>query len=114
MENINYTKFSEEKKEEAAVNTATEEKEVMAPPPVDEPASKNVEDANEPKEVMGIVVNCDRLRVRGKASKNAAVLKIIDKNSKVKIIDSESSDEFYKVQIAGITGFCMKEFITLE
>lgn len=121
MENVNYTKFSEEKKDETPVvgeTTATEGPVITvdAEPPTGEATSGYVEVVDEPeppKEVSG-VVNCLRLNVRAEASKNAAVLKIIEQNSKVKIDEENSTDDFYKVQIAGITGFCMKDFITVE
>ena len=110
MENVNYTKFSEEQKVETpVVEEVVEpviEEEVVVEPVIDEP--------EEPKEVKGVVVNCGRLNVRKEADPNAAVLKIINSGAKVKIDEEGSTDDFYKVQVAGFTGFCMKEFIEVE
>lgn len=114
MTNVNYTQFSEEEKkvvtppvEEPKIELVEETEEVFE-------GIKEVEETEEPKEVKGVVVNCARLNVRKEASKDAAVLKIINAGTKVKIDEEGSTDDFYKVQVAGFTGFCMKEFIEVE
>lgn len=110
MENVNYTKFSEEPKVETPVveEPVIEEEEIVDEPEIEE------EIVDEPKEVKGVVANCSRLNVRKEADPNAAVLKIIPAGTTVKIDEEESTEDFYKVQVAGYTGFCMKEFITIE
>jgi len=125
MENINYTKFSEDKKIETPVVEETiveEEVEVTETetPEVEEPVVEETEEKIEEEEVeeteepvIGVVVNCSRLNVRGKASTDAEVLKIIDAGAQVKIYEEESTEEFYKVLSGGIVGFCMKEFIEI-
>lgn len=131
MENINYTKFSEENKietpaeAEAATTTTTAGPavEITALPPeasaatigyveiIDEPEEPEIE---EKKEVTGVVANCGRLNVRKEADLNAEVLKIINVGTTVKIDEENSTEDFYKVQVAGYTGFCAKEFIAVE
>ena len=118
MENVNYTKFSEEQKVETpVVEEVVEpviEEEVIEEPVIEEVEIEEEEVVEEPKEVKGVVVNCGRLNVRKEADPNAAVLKIINSGAKVKIDEEGSTDDFYKVQVAGFTGFCMKEFIEVE
>lgn len=119
MSNVNYTQFSEEKKEELGINenvsafteevvTETEEAEEVI---IEEPVAPVVE---EPKDVIGFVANCSRLNVRKEASQNAAVIKIINRDAKVKIDEENSTEDFYKVQTGGVVGFCMKEFIEVQ
>lgn len=131
MKNVNYTKFSEEEKkiETPVVEEPVFEEEVEEPDieeEVEEPVieeevpldpaweyAKVVPSAEESEEFIGVVENCVRLNVRKEPKSNAAVLKIIDAGTEVVVID-EPTDDFYKVQVAGYTGFCMKEFITIE
>lgn len=110
MSNVNYTKFSEEEK---MVEAPVVEEAVIEEPEIEEEIEEEVEEPEIEEEVVGVVVDCARLNVRKEPSKNAAVAKIINAGARVKIVD-DSEGEFYKVQVAGITGFCMKEFITVE
>ena len=120
MENVNYTKFSEEakvvapeveepviKEEEIVDEPKIEEEEIVEEPKIEE------EEIEEPEVFVGVVDNCTSLRVRKEPNAYAAVLKIINVGTKVDVID-EPTDDFYKVQVAGFTGFCMKEYITIE
>lgn len=66
--------------------------------------------ANAEGHATGTVI-CDKLNVRKAPTKGSTVLKIISKDTKVKILDS-ANDVWYKVCVDNIgTGFCMKEFI---
>ena len=115
MENINYAKFSEETKVETPVveePVIEEVVEVVEEPVIEEIVEEPV--IEEKKEVTGVVDNCGRLNVRKEADARAAVLKIINVGTTVKIDEYGSTEEFYKVQVAGYTGFCMKEFIAVE
>lgn len=81
--------------------------------------SEEVDDAvNEevnPRYVSGIVSNCESLRVRQKPSSDGEVLTTIDKGTELKIDLGNSTDEFYNVcTAAGLYGYCMKKFITLQ
>lgn len=75
-----------------------------------------VEETRETKPVTeGVVTNCMRLRVREKPDRNAAMICAIETLTKVVIDEDESTDEWYKVYLEnGITGYCMKKFITVE
>ena len=121
MENINYSKFSEEKKIETpevkvpeTVTTDGPGITVTAPPPAEEATSGYVELVEEPTILIGKVSDCKKLNVREEASKNAAVAKVIDCGETVLIVEEESTDDFYAVQVDDVEGFCMKEFITIE
>lgn len=135
MDNTAYTKFYEENKVETpsevevatTTTTAGSPVEVTALPPeasiatsgyvevVDEPEvlENQEEKIEEPKELIGVVDNCARLRVRTNPTPISGVLKIVNVGAKVKIL-GEAGEDFYKVQVAGVTGFCMKEYITVE
>lgn len=59
-------------------------------------------------------VACTRLRVRKEPSIEAEILDEIVNDETVKISNSESTDEFYKVTTGkGLEGYCMKSFIVL-
>ena len=74
------------------------------------------EEIEETEELLiGIVSNCNRLNVREKASKDAAIVCEVACETKVMIALNESTEDFYKVcTAAGIEGFCMKQFITIQ
>lgn len=55
----------------------------------------------------GTVVNCSRLNVREKPSKNADVVRVINAGDTVEINLAESTDEFYKIE----DGYCMRQYI---
>lgn len=106
----NYNKISEEVKEEKVevVEDVTE---------VDEEVTKPVEPVKEPEPevIKGVVSNCKCLRVRKSPStKTDNVITIIDAGTEVTILD-ESKKDWYKIQTeGGVTGFCMKEYITVK
>lgn len=132
MSKVNYTQFSEEKKEvieavnESAfveeveevideIESEEVEEEIESEEVIDEIESEEEEEEiEEPKDVIGFVVNCSRLNVRKEAKPNAAVIKIINRDARVKIDEENSTEDFYKVQTGGVVGFCMKEFIEIQ
>lgn len=69
----------------------------------------------EPVSLLGVVVDCTRLRVREVANTDANIICEIDVASEVKIYENESTNDFYKVCTAtGFEGFCMKKFIKIK
>ena len=72
--------------------------------------------ANEPivelETCEGFVDNCERLNVRKGASMDDAVITVLEKGSKVNIDVKNSTNEFYKISIDGVDGYCMKKFIS--
>lgn len=120
MENINYSKFSEEKKVETPVveEPVIKDEEIVEPKikedEIVEPKIKEDENIDEPTISIGKVANCKKLNVRMEPLKNAAVATVIECGETVLIVEEESTDDFYAVQVADVEGFCMKEFITVE
>lgn len=115
MGKTNYNKISEEVKEEKA---AVVEPEVTAEV-VEEPAEvKETKTAKtkKPKVVKGIVANCASLRVRKEpAVKSDNTISVIDANTEVEINQDESTKDWYKIITkGGLTGFCMKDYITVK
>lgn len=65
--------------------------------------------------ITGVVTNCVKLNVRETPQMDSKIRCIINKSSKVQIVEEESTEEFYKVYTeSGIEGYCMKDFITIE
>lgn len=69
---------------------------------------------------VGIVANCINLKVRTGPSKDDDVLTMLDKCDKVKIDEKLSTNDFYYVTVSRnnesevYSGFCMKEYISIE
>lgn len=84
---------------------------------VEEPVAEVADVVTEEKvPVIGVVVNCQKLRVRSEASANADnTVIILDALSEVTVDEDASTEDFYKVcTVAGVEGFCMKKFIALK
>lgn len=104
--NKNYSNYSKQNKVNEVVNNE-EVNEVV-----------NNEEVNEivqPEPVFGFVDGCERLNMRKEASKESDVITILTKNTEVEINESESTEEFYKVNMtSGVEGFCMRKFISIK
>lgn len=92
-----------------------EEPEVVLPK-VEEPEMVAVAEVEEvPPVVTGKVTDCSKLNVRRAPSVNATVVCEIARNAVVAIDESKSNAEWYSVcTAAGVTGFCMKKYITIS
>lgn len=110
----NYSKFSENLKNSEEVIEETKNEMV-------EEIMEVIEETPEIKLVTGVVVNCDKLNVREKPSKDAKVLQVLNKNDEIKInlyhegepVPSDLS--FYKViTSAGVEGYCVINYIKLK
>lgn len=85
--------------------------------PVEEPVLEETEVVCEKKvPVIGVVVNCQKLRVRSEASADTDnTITVLDALSEVTVDEDASTEDFYKVcTAAGMEGFCMKKFIALR
>jgi len=72
--------------------------------------SQNSEDVK-----IGFVTNCKKLNIREEPRIDATVVCEVDYLTELMIDKNESTEEFYKVfTAAGIEGFCMKNFITIQ
>ena len=69
-----------------------------------------------PKTAKGVVSNCAALRVRKDPSvKSNNIISVIDANTEVEINLDESKESWYKITTkGGVTGFCMKDYITVK
>ncbi len=64
---------------------------------------------------MGFVTNCKKLNIREEPRTDATIVCEVDYQTELMIDENESTEEFYKVfTAAGIEGFCMKNFITIQ
>ena len=105
----NYNKISEEVKEVTeVVEEVTEVVEEVTEP------VEPVKEA-EPEVKKGVVRNCKALKVRKSPStKTDNVITIIDAKTEVTILD-DSNDDWYEIETeGGVTGFCVKDFITIK
>lgn len=76
-----------------------------------EEESHEEEIQNEENFRIGVVVPAF-LNVRKEASKDSDIVTIINKDDEVAIV--EELEEFYKVNINGFQGFCVKDFISVK
>lgn len=60
---------------------------------------------------LGEVVGCKSLRVRKIGSQQGEIVGFVNEGVKVSINESESNDEFYKIKLENLEGYCMKKFI---
>ena len=78
----------------------------------------NEEDTKEegPEEtiIVGRIQNCKQLHLREKASTESASITIIDEKSELLINLSKSTENFYKVSVENLVGYCVKKFIKLD
>jgi uncharacterized protein YgiM (DUF1202 family) len=60
------------------------------------------------------VVKSKKLNLRSEPDSDADVLMILNENDPVTIIEDDPNSKYYKVFARRITGFCIKEFITIN
>lgn len=115
MGKTDYNKISKEVKEEkAAVEPEVTAEVVEEPAEVKE--TKPAKAPKKPKTAKGIVSNCVSLRVRKDPSVTSNnIISVIDANTEVGINLDESTKDWYKITTKGsVTGFCMKDYITVK
>ena len=115
MSKKDYTKFSNNKvvnNKSEEIQNGVQDVEVK----IEEMANEPIEEVAEEKhqDILGIVIDCDKLNVRKGPSINTDIVCMIDASTNL-IVDYESStDEFYKIcTYAGIEGYCMKKFVKI-
>ena len=86
-----------------------------------EPVEENIkpeiiiEDGIENNEIIGKIINFDKLYVRKDANKDSEPVGIVSKEDDLSIDKVHSTDEFYKVVTSnGLEGYCLKEFVKIE
>lgn len=67
------------------------------------------------EETLGMVSNCESLRLREEPNTNSNILAILDAKTLL-LIDSEgSTEDFYKVYTEqGLSGYCMKDYVSIQ
>lgn len=83
-----------------------------------QPANHNNSDSltEEMTNVQGVVSNCVKLNVRREAQKRTDnVLCVISAGDVLAIDEKRSTNAwFYVTTVDGVSGYCMKEFVTVE
>lgn len=79
-----------------------------------ENSSKETTEEDIVLEVLGIVTGCNLLNVRSKPEPNSEVLTIIPIDSVITISDVNASQDFYKILVGDLEGYCMKKFIKIK
>ena len=109
MSNHNYKQY---------YNKANEEQKPVVEPEVIEPVVEpeivetEVVQPTAPVTVDGKVVKCKMLNIRIAPRKDADVLAVVDCGAKLVIDVDRSLEDWYSVcTVAGIEGYCMKEFV---
>ena len=98
--------MSENKKENAAVETTAEEK--KAKKTAKKPAEKKVP-------CKGVVVDCSKLNIRQIGYPTGKVIATIPCGAKVTVNMEKSTTGFYHITTEkGVAGFCKKEYISLS
>lgn len=93
-------------------NPAVTESPVVAPEPDAVPETTGTVDEASDTNVIGVVTDCAKLRVREKPNTDAEVLAEIKEGSEVMIDKNTSTEDFFAVCTeAGVEGYCMKKFI---
>lgn len=115
MSKKDYTKFSNNKvvnNKSEEIQNGVQDVEVKIEEMVNETIEEVVEENR--KNILGVVVDCDKLNIRKGPSINTDIVCMIDASTNL-IVDYESStDEFYKIcTYAGIEGYCMKKFVKI-
>lgn len=83
-----------------------------------QPTNHNSSDSltEESANVQGVVSNCAKLNVRREAQKRTDnVLCVISAGDVLSIDEKRSTNAwFYVTTVDGVSGYCMKEFVTVE
>lgn len=85
----------------------------MSKPDVDDVLEINDEPITEFKNDVVGTVKCDKLNIRKGPGIENDVICVIDKDTKVEIIDKPNEDWYEIYTVSGIEGFCMKKFIKI-
>ena len=109
MTNTNYNKMSMKQHNETAELLERIDEIIPQPSEIEE----LVEETPEPM-IEGMVTGCDQMYVRSEASIDSEPLGIIKRDAILRIYESESTNDFYSVCTeTGLTGFCVKKFISI-
>ena len=112
--NVKNKKEAADKVEEVVKAEVVEEPE-CSPEEIVEEVETSVEPAvEETKPLVGVVTGCTRLNVRLQPSRDSKSLCVLAEGSKI-VVEPNSTTEWYGVRTKdGVTGYCMKKFITIK
>ena len=79
-----------------------------------ENSSKEITEEDIVLEVLGVVTGCNLLNVRSQPEADSDVITVIPIDSIVTISDINASQDFYKVLVGDLEGYCMKKFIKIK
>lgn len=79
-----------------------------------ENSSKETTEEDIVLEVLGVVTGCNLLNVRSQPEADSDVITVIPIDSIVTISNINASQDFYKVLIGDLEGYCMKKFIKIK
>lgn len=127
MSNKNYGKYYNEEKNnneevvetvetsvEETVEAPVEEVETVAEETMETPVAETEPAIEVVAEIKGVVSNCGRLNVRKKPNAESDAIAVIPVGAEVFIDMDASTEDFYKVNVNGRDGFCMKKYITIK
>ena len=113
----NYSKFSNKFKNKENYEGIRE----PINPPVEEPKEEIIREPIEELTVenyikSAVVIGCEKLNLREEPSKDAKVLCVLNKGEKVQVdMSAHTTPDFYKVVTsAGVEGYCMSKYISIE
>lgn len=78
------------------------------------PVVEEVKEPEKPKFKIGFVHNCERLNVREEPSIESGIVRVLDKEAEVKVDESKSTKDFYRVTAGDFNGYCMRKFIQIK
>lgn len=105
MANRNYNKMSQ--KQEVVSADVTDV--------LDETEKEEQKNPSKPRYKTGFVTNCERLNIRKEPTVESDVETVIDKDTKIRVYEEESTDDFYRVSVKdSVVGFCMKKYIKIK
>ena len=82
---------------------------------IEEPQIAEEEVSEPKKQMIGTVMDCSSLNIRSKSSTNSEIIATVKAGTKLLINEDESVSDWYKVCTeAGIEGFCMRKYVSVE
>lgn len=73
---------------------------------------ENIKEEKQKEVKIGELKDCDLLNVRQEPKIDSPVLLVLDKNSKIEIL--EELEDFYKILVNNKEGYCVKKFIIIK
>jgi len=76
--------------------------------------NKEAEVTDAAETTIGTVSNCQKLNIRKFPNSNAMIMDVLKEGTKVTVDEENSTDGYYAVKYKNISGFCMKQYITIK